>query len=394
MVSFWPFKAGEKSAASFEKELAELAKKISATTARQERLRQQARRARVSTVLYGGFAYTLAALILILVTGWRNWGPGEYQVVCGGPVMLFGLTWTVSYIFNYRISTTADQLEKLNHERETTIEMLKKVTNYNSTKQLLDKYSGEKPKPGPSQPKQPQQTPPKHGRTRMPPPRTANIQRPQEVPAYVGTPPPPASPSDQLRRGPPPGDPRMPTPTSLEQQQLPIGEEFAPNAFNVQQYTTTPRVFTEPRWYDRILDALLGEDETQAKNRLALICQTCRLVNGQAPPGVRRLEDVGRWRCHGCGASNGVENEATAILRDMGESVVKEEARAKSADDEVGVRSSAEDTPSSDHGEEYIGEHLLLGDGPAEDAEPSGTGRERPPNARKRSNKKKGSGKQ
>jgi hypothetical protein len=52
---------------------------------------------------------------------------------------------------------------------------------------------------------------------------------------------------------------------------------------------------------------LLGEDETQPKNRLALICSECRLVNGQAPPGTRNLEDVGRWRCSGCNAWNGKE---------------------------------------------------------------------------------------
>lgn len=52
---------------------------------------------------------------------------------------------------------------------------------------------------------------------------------------------------------------------------------------------------------------LLGEDETLPHNRLALICQTCRLVNGQAAPGVKTLEEVGRWRCGGCGAWNGPE---------------------------------------------------------------------------------------
>jgi hypothetical protein len=30
-------------------------------------------------------------------------------------------------------------------------------------------------------------------------------------------------------------------------------------------------------------------------------------VNGQAPPGARTLEDVGKWRCGGCKAWNGKE---------------------------------------------------------------------------------------
>lgn len=37
--------------------------------------------------LYAGFAYILAALLLILVTGWRNWGTTEISVISGGPVL-------------------------------------------------------------------------------------------------------------------------------------------------------------------------------------------------------------------------------------------------------------------------------------------------------------------
>jgi hypothetical protein len=75
-----------------------------------------------------------------------------------------------------------------------------------------------------------------------------------------------------------------------------------------QQFAAAPvTTFTQSHWYDRILDALLGEDETQPKNRLALICSECRLVNGQAPPGARGLDDVGRWRCSSCHAWNGKE---------------------------------------------------------------------------------------
>lgn len=88
---------------------------------------------------------------------------------------------------------------------------------------------------------------------------------------------------------------------------------FAPNAFpSAAQYYDD-----QPRWYDRILDVLLGEDETHPKNRLALICRTCRLVNGQAPPGMKDLSELGRWRCGGCGAWNGEESEAKKVLADI-----------------------------------------------------------------------------
>lgn len=101
-------------------------------------------------------------------------------------------------------------------------------------------------------------------------------------------------------------------------------EEFAPNAFSAPPRPSIPPIrqpsqyATEgPKWYDRILDVVLGEDETQAKNRVALICQSCKLVNGQAPPGARTLEDIGRWRCGSCHAWNGVDSEEKRILQQI-----------------------------------------------------------------------------
>ena len=69
------------------------------------------------------------------------------------------------------------------------------------------------------------------------------------------------------------------------------------------------------------MDVLLGEDESSPKNRLALICKNCRLVNGQAPPGIKQLEDVGRWQCYGCGTMNGEESEEQKLVAQMKERV-------------------------------------------------------------------------
>ena len=92
---------------------------------------------------------------------------------------------------------------------------------------------------------------------------------------------------------------------------------FAPNAFSDLPPQTSTTYQQTPNWYDRILDVLLGDDETAAKNRLVLLCSKCRLVNGQAPPGIRTLEDLGRWRCSGCGSWNGVESEAAKVVKEM-----------------------------------------------------------------------------
>jgi hypothetical protein len=85
------------------------------------------------------------------------------------------------------------------------------------------------------------------------------------------------------------------------------------------QYDRTPEANTDGRWYDRILDLLLGEDETSPKHRIVLICKHCRLVNGQAPPGIKRTEELGKWRCIGCGGWNGEVDEGAKIVEEMRE---------------------------------------------------------------------------
>lgn len=229
--------------------------------------------------------------------------------------MLYGVRTGFDAWYNYRISTSQDYLDSLYKERDATIEKLKEATKYNSTEQLLKKYGSPRPSisgesGGEKKPKPPSSATMKNqggDRIFIQPPPTANIQR---APTQQQFPPSPQQPSPMSAR------PRPPEPRPMSPVGVSPTAEFAPNAFDTNlQYTSAPS-YGESRWYDRILDALLGEDEMQAKNRFALICQKCRLVNGQAPPGAKTLEDVGRWRCQGCGAMNGVENEAERLVKE------------------------------------------------------------------------------
>ncbi|KAF2444720.1 hypothetical protein P171DRAFT_359300 [Karstenula rhodostoma CBS 690.94] len=306
MVSFWPFKSIEDQT-YFEKTLSTLSGKITRAAARNDAARQRSRRVRVMWTLWAGFAYIFAALFWSLVVGYKNWGRTEYTAVVGGPVLIYIVRTTTTRYYDWRISSTEAYIKALSKERETTIERLKESTKWNSTQQLLEKYGGQPPKPkAPADKKKdgPQKQAPAPGpRTGIAPPPTANIQRPSgQRPA---TPASTASP-----QGPPPPS-ALPPPDA-------ISAEFAPNAFSApeltRQYTASAATFTQSHWYDRILDALLGEDETQPKNRIALICTECRLVNGQAPPGARTLEDVGRWRCGGCSAWNGKEKAEEVVV--------------------------------------------------------------------------------
>jgi hypothetical protein len=229
---------------------------------------------------------------------------------------IYGIRYALTGYFDYRIRNTDAYLKKLNKERDTTIERLKEATKYNSTQQLLEKY-GASPKkeeqaPSPSgkngkgtqKPNQPQGP-----RTGIAPPPTANIQRPQGPQQQPLTP----------QKGPVNvSSPQGPSPPHQLTSSDATHADFAPNAFPAsltQQFSAAPATtFTQTHWYDRILDSLLGEDETQAKNRFALICNECRLVNGQAPPGAKGLEDVGRWRCSGCHAWNGREKKREDVV--------------------------------------------------------------------------------
>lgn len=63
-------------------------------------------------------------------------------------------------------------------------------------------------------------------------------------------------------------------------------------------------------------------------------------MNGQAPPGIKNLVDVGRWRCAQCGAWNGEADEATKLVDQMKEQM--NEAGAEISQKHVSSSESAE----------------------------------------------------
>ena len=236
-----------------------------------------------------------------------------------------------------------DDLEK---QRTSTIEKLKAATKYNTTQELLKKYGGT-PTPKTqttSSPKQAKTSSPGSGRTNMAPPPTANIPG-RTVPASL--PNTPQRPAPETRSPLSQNVPRSASTTAPPWQQPSspgdTSAEFAPNAFpTAPQYAQAGE---GPRWYDRLVDALLGEDETAPRNRIALICSQCRLVNGQAPPGVKRLEDIGKWRCGGCGTMNGEESEAKKLVASIEREVasVNQESDVSTAKDTAYENIASED---------------------------------------------------
>ncbi|PNY29986.1 Uncharacterized protein TCAP_00103, partial [Tolypocladium capitatum] len=340
MVSFWPWKGDSSTTASFEKTLSTLSVKIADTQSRLGRTRTSARRVKVLWTLYLSFAYTVYAIVLLLVVGYNNLGAAEWTGMAGGPVLIYVTRTLITAYFTFRIESLAARLKEQQDERAKTIQKLKDATKYDSTMELIEKYGGADGKPkddkdgaggGEGATTQGSGAKGAPARTTMPPPPTANIQRRDATPGTPSTPqPPPANPLD---------------PTA----------EFAPNAFSHPPPPPTASCIAQPavaapvsRWYDRIFDVLLGEDETAPKNRIALVCRACRLVNGQAPPGTRSLAELGVWRCMACGATNG---------EDEGKRIVREVLAAADDDD------AKEDEEGAAHGEADAAEGVP--DGPA-----------------------------
>jgi len=305
---------------SFEKALSALTTKITAAQTQLDQTRAKGRRVMVLSTLYLGFAYLVYAIVLILVVGWRNMGAVDWTAVLGGPILIVVVRTVITDFVDYRTKRLSSRLKDLQAERAKTIQKLKDATKYESTLELLQKYGGpeNKEKRGTlgaeedesriqqqgGRPKDTQA--PLANRINILPPPTANIQRPL-VPRPV---------TPQPR---PHANPAMP--------EIDVSAEFAPNAFDgrpppaYMQYppATMTAAPAEPKshWYDRILDTLLGEDETAAKNRIVLICSRCRLVNGQAPPGTKSLTELGLWKCMACGAPNGEIDEGKRIVQEV-----------------------------------------------------------------------------
>ncbi|KAJ4412973.1 hypothetical protein N0V85_003614 [Neurospora sp. IMI 360204] len=335
MVSLWPWKKEDSSPAKFEKALSALSGRITVTQTRLDNVRSTSRRVKVLATLYLGFAYLVYAIVALLVIGWKNMGPQEWTGMAGAPVIIYLVRTVSTMFFDYRINGLNAKLEFLQTERAKTIQKLKEATRYDSTLELLEKYGGPENKirrraskkggdddneeDGSVQRSKKSQG--RHAnRTHFAPPPTANIQRPPRPDAVGPNMPQPGTPPRGQQLAPSPMPPQGPEPSA----------EFAPNAFETNPRASPPHPHvqyppaaaamaapTESHWYDRILDTLIGEDETAAKNRIVLICKKCRLVNGQAPPGTKSLSEIGKWKCMSCGAANGEMDEGRRIVREV-----------------------------------------------------------------------------
>ncbi|SZF01798.1 unnamed protein product [Blumeria hordei] len=337
MVSLWPWKSEEKTPASFERILSALATKISAYQSQLDSLRSSKRRYKALWTLYTILLYLIALAILILIVGFKNWTMWEGSALAGFPVVIYLGRRALTIYYSYRINTFTCRLEEKQAEQSRVIEKLKDATKYDSTQKILEKYGSvtEKSKSlSPRKNTRSRSKQPQNPTSKIPP--TANIPRSNwgsnQIMAHK------LAVEKTIK-----SEPRYNEPSPLENKwspnpAVPGPPEFAPNAFNTPlEYPHESEKSIQGHWYDRILDLLLGEDEMLPKNRVALICHSCRLVNGQAPPGTKEISDLGKWICHGCGAVNGDDKVEKAVKDSDGGNPVKDAAEEVESSEESSI---------------------------------------------------------
>jgi hypothetical protein len=157
-------------------------------------------------------------------------------------------------------------IQNLLKQQRGKVEEIKKKTNYYSTRTLIERYDDPSASPlrrrvGPSNA---HPLPPATPKNISPQPNT-NVQTPN-VPGALKT---PSKPPTQFSR----------------KSFFLLSQHFAKPYQPLESTLTQSQPFPTPRrqWYDKLVDALLGDDEqapNAASSRYALICEKCFTHNG------------------------------------------------------------------------------------------------------------------
>jgi len=254
----------------YENVLSKLAESIDKKKAQLADIRLRERRTTLLFTLYSFFlwvAYTAAWYLELLP---RSWGTTDVLKVLKAlpvgavPVIIVFIRRLVQMFYSWRASSEEAALKKLLTEQKGKIAEIKKKTNYDSTRNLLEKYGETSARPDQPSPL----------RQRGPPGALPGNQ-PSTPLRQLGTPP----------AGTPPG---MTPPRPLPPYLRPSGSNLPPPQTR--------------KWYDTLADALLGPDEQAAsREKYALICAKCFNHNGLVAPS--EWEDV-QYKCPRCGHFN------------------------------------------------------------------------------------------
>ncbi|KAI5983123.1 hypothetical protein EDD15DRAFT_2376862 [Pisolithus albus] len=208
------------------------------------------------------FAYVSLWYTRTLPQTWRESGLGKAAVLIG-PILILFARRMMQIWYSWKGGREEKTLMAVLKKQRAKIEEIKQKTNYYSTRNLIEKYD----------------EPPTSSTPNATPLRRRNVVA--SVPS---------------------------TPLTLKTQ--PLQQHLAtPNGLTrppVLQLSPTPQPIqaTRKQWYDKLADAILGDDESSvsvAASRYALICQKCFAHNGLVKES--QWEDT-QYTCPKCGFFN------------------------------------------------------------------------------------------
>ncbi|KAK7205190.1 hypothetical protein BZA70DRAFT_279280 [Myxozyma melibiosi] len=267
----WPFKRRSPSPSSYEKILDTLASKIRKSESKIHSLRLSQRRLVGLLTLYSLLLY-LAFLVYVALSN-RYREPWMVFHALAAPVLIWLTRRLITAVYTRLLKREDSNLQVLRASQKAKIEELKSSMKYYTTKSLIDRFEADSKTDSDSK---------KDAKTR-------GRSKQKDLPA---------APVDPV----PAGEEFFDESQLLQQQELQQQLNQMQYTSNLRQLPATTYEPRDPKWYDRILDVIVGEDEMSPRNRYALLCSRCGTHNGLAPPGQEPSEV--RYRCPVCGQWN------------------------------------------------------------------------------------------
>ncbi|BEI85274.1 hypothetical protein CcaverHIS002_0506750 [Cutaneotrichosporon cavernicola] len=268
----------------YETVLAQLATEINEAKQNLSEIRLRQRRFTLALNAYGVGLW--AVILGLWYWGRLPWGlvgwdaEGTEARVAGGlavgvaPVVIWLLNRALSWVFIRKRTSEETHLRLLLSKQRNQVEEIKKATNFDTTRKLIEQYED-------SPMGTPQRTP----------------QRGPQTPQQSSQPGTPRTPQGQVS----PAQPARP------QTPVPIPPGLTPEqaaVLQMQMQAITPVLPTpEKKWYDRLADTILGDDPAQAaQSKYALVCDKCFRHNGLI--GSKQEWERMQWICPRCNHLN------------------------------------------------------------------------------------------
>lgn len=293
MGVFSLFSSNKFSIETFEKELNDIYSSINKKNQEIIRLNQVKKSVVKNLYFYASIAFTLYVSVLIVrlpynsskinVFKWfiLNQLKEQLLTLLGIPVITYAVKFLFTYLIDVLIKSRDKSVRSMKKKQKEKIDELKKLTNFNTTNELLNKYDSKKPKP---------QAKP----TEKVPPKTSVTTKPQQNTGKPGAP------------VPAPVSGAVPTPNGgISSNKLPNSGPFPPNIQSPQKRTIQ----------DRIFDLLIGSEDDSIENRYALICRKCYGHCGLAPPNTKDPQSI-KYICPFCKTLNGEEFDLASMMKD------------------------------------------------------------------------------